>query len=107
MYACANNSSRRLLYVRFQDNNIVVSNTLITDTASEGYSDQDRTDEFIDFSNNNYFNAPTFYDPTVSRYDTSSNYTTLDPGYVNAANGDFTLTTQSLIDNQIGDPRWR
>ncbi|MDH7911682.1 DUF5123 domain-containing protein [Winogradskyella sp. SYSU M77433] len=107
LYACSNNSSRRLLYIRFQDNDIVVSNTLITDTAAEGYSDQSRTDEFIDFSNNNYFNAPTFYDSSVLRYDNSSSYTTLDPGYVDALNGDFTLTTQSLIDNQIGDPRWR
>ncbi|WP_178987156.1 DUF5123 domain-containing protein [Winogradskyella schleiferi] len=107
LYACSNNSSRRILYVRFQDNDITVNNTLITDTESEGYSDQSRTDEFIDFSNNNYFNAPTMYDPSVPRYDNSTSYTTLDPGYTDALNGDFTLSTQSLIDNQVGDPRWR
>ncbi len=107
LYACSNSSSRRILYVRFEDNDITVTNTLITDTDSEGYSDQDRTDEFITFSNNNYFNAPTFYDPTVPRYDTSSSYDTLDPGFVDPLNGDFTITTQSLIDNQVGDPRWR
>lgn len=107
LYACSNNSSRRILYVRFQENDIIVQNTLITDTESEGYSDQSRTDEFIEFSNNNYFNAPTFYDSSVPRYDNSISFTTLDPGYVNPANGDFTLTTQSLIDNNVGDPRWR
>lgn len=107
LYACSNNSSRRILYVRFQENDITVQNTLITDTESEGYSDQSRTDEFIDFSNNNYFNAPTFYDASVPRYDNTTNFTTLDPGYVDALNGNFTLTTQSLIDNNIGDPRWR
>lgn len=107
LYACSNSSSRRVLYIRFQTNDIVVSNTLITDTVSEGYSDQSRTDEFIDFSNNNYFNAPTFFDPLVPRYDTSSTFTTLDPGFVDPLNGDFTITTQALIDNQVGDPRWR
>lgn len=107
LYACSNNSSRRILYVRFQENDITVQNTLITDTESEGYSDQARTDEFIEFSNNNYFNAPTFYDSSVPRYDNSISFMTLDPGYVNPANGDFTLTTQSLIDNNVGDPRWR
>jgi hypothetical protein len=33
--------------------------------------------------------------------------TELNPGFVDAANGNFTLTNQTLIDNQIGDPRWR
>lgn len=107
LYACSNSSSRRILYIRFQTNEITVQNTLITDTLSEGFSDQSRTDEFIDFSNNNYFNAPTMYDSGVLRYDNTTSYTTLDPGFVDPVNGDFTLTTQSLIDNQVGDPRWR
>lgn len=107
LYACSNNSSRRILYVRFQTNDIIVSNTLITDTESEGYSDQARTDEFIEFNNNNYFNAPTFYDASVPRYDNSTTFTTLDPGYADALNGDFTISNQTLIDNNVGDPRWR
>ena len=106
IYACSNSSSRRLCYIRFQDNDIISRNNLITDTVCEGYSDQSRTDEFIDFSNNNYFNAPTFYDSSVLRYDNSTSYTTLDPGFSDPLNGDFTVTTQSLIDNNIGDPRW-
>ncbi|UII23407.1 DUF5123 domain-containing protein [Fulvivirga ligni] len=32
--------------------------------------------------------------------------TELDPGFVDAANEDFTVTNQTLIDEQIGDPRW-
>ena len=32
--------------------------------------------------------------------------TTLDPGYKDAANGDFTLSNEDLIYEQIGDPRW-
>lgn len=107
LYACSNSSSRRILYVRFQTNDITVQNTLITDTVSEGFSDQARTDEFIEFSNNNYFNAPTMFDPLVPRYDNTTSFDTLDPGFVDPLNGDFTITTQALIDNQVGDPRWR
>lgn len=108
LYNCASNASRRILYVRFETNEIEVHNTLITDTEVEGYSDRSRTDVDIVFKDNNYFNAPTLYDPTVARFDdlTISNSTTLDPGYMDAANGDFTLTNQTLIDNQVGDPRW-
>ena len=107
LYACSNSDSRRILYIRFQTNDIEVRNTLITDTAVEGFSDQARTDDAIIFNNNNYFNAPTLFDSTVARYDDSGTYTTLDPGFVDAASGDFTITNQDLIDNQVGDPRWR
>ncbi|NIK91551.1 DUF4957 domain-containing protein [Mangrovimonas sp. CR14] len=106
LYACSNSDSRRIFYVRFDSNDITVTNNLITDTAVEGYSDRNETDETITFANNNYFNAPTLYDSSVARYDTSTTYTTVDPGYVDAANGDFTVTTQSLIDFNVGDPRW-
>ena len=107
LYACSNSSSKRILYIRFQTNDIIVQNTLIADTDSEGFSDQTRTDEFIDFNNNNYFNAPTMFDSSVLRFDNTTSYTTLDPGFTNPTEGDFTLTTQTLIDNQVGDPRWR
>tara|TARA_R110002049_G_scaffold993_2_gene7108 strand:- start:52601 stop:54151 length:1551 start_codon:yes stop_codon:yes gene_type:complete len=107
LYKCANNSSRRLFYVRFNANEIVSKNNLITDTAIEAYSDQSKTDATIEFSNNNYFNAPSLFDTSVARYDDSANYTTLDPGYVDAATGNFKITNQTLLDNQVGDPRWR
>ena len=95
------------MYVRFQENKITVQNTLITNTASEGYSDQSRTDQNPTFSNNNYFNADGFYDTTQTVFDGSGTYTLFDPGYVDAANGDFTVTNQTIIDNEVGDPRWR
>ena len=107
IYACSNSSSKRLLYVRFQANVITVQNTLITDTNSEGFSDQSRTDPNPTFNNNNYFNADGFFNTSQVIYDTSGNYTVLDPGYVDALNGDFTITNQTLLDNQVGDPRWR
>lgn len=106
LYACSNKNSKRILYVRFEDNEIEVLNTLITDTDVEGFSDQSRTDEDIVFSNNNYFNAPTLFDSSVPRYDASGTYKELDPGFVDALSGNFTVTNQTIKDNSIGDPRW-
>ncbi|SCY41715.1 protein of unknown function [Nonlabens sp. Hel1_33_55] len=105
LYAVCNNSSRRVLYVRYQMNDIIVRNNLITDT--EGYySNQSRTDENIEFSNNNYFNAPGFFDPTNPRFDGSTTFFNLDPAYQDAENGNFSVSNQTIIDNNIGDPRW-
>lgn len=106
LYACSNSSSRRIMYVRFQTNEITVRNTLITDTDSEGYSDQSRTDANPTFSNNNYFNASGFFNSSQVVYDSSTNFTELDPGFVDVISGDFTITNQTLIDNAVGDPRW-
>ena len=107
IYACSDSSSKRLLYVRFQENKITVQNTLITDTSSEGFSDQSRTDPNPTFYNNNYFNAPGFFNSTQTVYDGSGTHSELDPGFVDTLIGDFTITNQTLIDNAVGDPRWR
>ncbi len=106
LYACSNNSSRRILYVRFVSNEVTVRNVLITDTESEGYADRAGIDESPTFSNNNYFNAPGFTNTSQYIYD-SGNFTELDPGFVDASSGDFTVTNQTLLDNAVGDPRWR
>ena len=100
------NTSDRILYVRFNTNSITVRNNLFAETSAY-YSNQASTDPSTTFQNNNYFNAPSFFDSTQRLYDATTNYYTLDPGFVNAASGDFTITNQTLIDNQIGDPRWR
>ncbi|WZL89599.1 DUF5123 domain-containing protein [Salinimicrobium sp. 3283s] len=106
IYASSNKDSSRLLYVRFVSNDVTVRNTLIVNTASEGYADRSGIDESPSFSNNNYFNAPGFYDTSQYIFD-DSNYMTLDPGFVDPSTGDFTITNQTLIDNNVGDPRWR
>ena len=106
IYACSNSDSRRILYVRFLTNDVTVSNTLIAETLSEGYADRAGIDETPTFNNNNYFNAAGFYNTAQYIYD-SGNYTTLDPGFVDAANGNFKITNQTLLDNAVGDPRWR
>ena len=98
--------SRRILYVRFVNNASTVRNTIFA--GPEGYtgyySNQAGTVN-PECSNNNYFNAVAFYTGSL-KLDLSGNYTTLDPGFTNAASGNFTVTNQTLIDNNVGDPRW-
>lgn len=102
------NTQDRILYVRFLTNTTTVQNTLIA--ATDGYySNQTSTVQPV-CSNNNYFNAAGFITPAYvagAKIDISSNFTTLDPGFVDAAGGNFTITNQTLIDNTVGDPRWR
>lgn len=57
------------------------------------------------YDNNNIHSC---YNLLVGLYTTAAQVsaTELDPGFVDAANGDFTVTNQTIIDNNIGDPRW-
>jgi len=103
IYACSDTDDR-ILYVRFQLNKITVTNNLFAETSAY-YSNQSRTDPNPLFNNNNYFNAPGFYE-TNTVFDQTTTYTTLDPGFVDVANGNFTITNQTLLDNAVGDPRW-
>jgi len=105
IYACAT-GGKRILYVRFKENDITVKNTIIAETDGY-YSDQSRTDPNPDYSKNDYWNAPGFYDATKTIYDTSTSYFTLDPGFTDPSMGDFTISNQTLKDNNVGDPRWR
>lgn len=100
------NTGKRILYVRFDANKITVQNTLFAETTAI-YSNQTSTDPNTVFLNNNYFNAPGLIDSTQRLSDASGTDTTLDPAFSNAAAGDFTISNQTLIDNQVGDPRWR
>lgn len=102
------NTQDRIVYVRFDANTIAVTNTLIADTDAY-FSNQGSTSQPT-CSKNNYFNAVGFYTPAYvsnAKIDESGNYTTLDPGFADAASGDFTISNQTLIDNAVGDPRWR
>jgi hypothetical protein len=102
----SSSSSKRLFYVRWSQNQITSKNNLLTDMGISVYSNQTATSQPA-CAYNNYFNADGYF--TVNGtvlIDNSSNYTTEDPGYADAANGDFTISNQTLIDNQVGDPRW-
>ncbi|WP_338407102.1 DUF4957 domain-containing protein [uncultured Flavobacterium sp.] len=100
------NTANRILYVRFQLNKITVKNNLFAETSAY-YSNQSRTDPNPTLLNNNYFNAPGFFDSTKLRYDGSGTHTDLNPGFEDASTGNFKITNQTLLDNQVGDPRWR
>lgn len=107
---CSNNSSRRLLYVRFPGNSITFTNNLVSNMpdCGRGFSDNSAT-AVPTFSNNNYWNTKNLVseggEGKAKFFDAEG--TTLDPGYKDAANGDFTLSNEDLIDEEVGDPRWR
>jgi hypothetical protein len=112
IYASANNptdaTKPRLVYVRFAANTLDIRHTLIA--ATNGlYTNQSASSQPA-CGNNNYFTAVGFHTDayvTGAKIDVSGDYTTLDPGFANAAEGDFKLTNQDLIDRAVGDPRWR
>lgn len=97
--------SNRFMYVRFADNLPTVKNTLFSNTAAIYASNQGGT-KLPAFSNNNYFNSPNFQSTTIASNKADTAGTALDPGFTNAAEGDFTISNQTLIDNKVGDPRW-
>lgn len=105
----SNDSSRRLLYVRFKGNSITFTNNMISNmpNCGRGFSDNSNTAEPT-FKNNNYFNTKNLVsdggDGKAKFFD-ADGYT-FDPGYANAAGGDFTLSHEDLIYYQVGDPRW-
>lgn len=105
-YSVANNTSKRILYVRWKGNAITFTNNIIANTAGY-YTNQSATNIEL-LKNNNYFQANGFIEnaTTGAKVDDSGTFTTLDPGFANAASGDFTISNQTLIDNGAGDPRW-
>ena len=98
-------TSDRILYVRFNNNAITVRENLFAETTAY-YSNQSSTDPNTNFINNNYFNAPGFLDSGQTLFDQSGTDTTLDPRFANPEAGDFSVSNQTIIDNNIGDPRW-
>jgi hypothetical protein len=108
---CTTVASKRIIYLRFASNTSTVKNTLITDTATALYSNQNGTSTPTTpptFANNNYYNASLLYTvgAAANTIDKSTTYTTFDPGFTSAATGDFTISNQTLKDNKVGDPRW-
>ncbi len=112
LYGVSNNtgSNRRILYVRFDANAITVRNTIIAESSGI-YTNQAGTSQPA-FQKNNYFNAPRFFNSEFEvianlKVDNSGTHTALDPGFADAAGGNFTISNQTLKDNNVGDPRWR
>jgi len=102
-------NTRRILYIRFVNNESTVTNTIFAgaDETYTGYfSNQVLTAQPF-CHRNNYFNAPRFLGGVPSGlFDISGTHTTLNPGFVNPTAGNFTVTNEELIFRRIGDPRW-
>ncbi|WP_394773271.1 DUF4957 domain-containing protein [Flavobacterium sp.] len=100
-------AANSILYTRFVTNVIAVRNTLFANTPAP-YTREAVTANPT-FASNNYYNSPNLIaNPNAlanNRPDTSG--TALDPQFVGAATGNFTIKNQTLIDNKVGDPRWR
>lgn len=103
IYAPTLPQTSRILYLRFLSNTSTVRNTLLA-VGSAVYASSSATFAPV-FLNNNNFNSPNLQlTGGNNKPDTSA--TVLDPQFVNAANGDFTVKNQTVIDKKIGDPRW-
>ncbi|MEA9415324.1 DUF4957 domain-containing protein [Flavobacterium sp. PL02] len=99
-------ASNRILYIRFVSNATTIRNTLFAQTAAI-FANQAVT-AAPTFVNNNYYNSAALFTTAATpiKFDNSGNYTTLDPKFTNALNGDFTVGNQTLKENNVGDPRW-
>ncbi|MBF6627416.1 MAG: fibronectin type III domain-containing protein [Proteiniphilum sp.] len=106
LHGVCNSSSKRLFYVRFKENKITFTNNIVAETAAI-FTNQNNTDPSPTFGGNNFFNAPNLFSASGSSskfYDDSAG--SEDPGFVDAANGDFTVTNELLKAKETGDPRW-
>jgi hypothetical protein len=92
------------LYLRFISNTSTVRNTLFA-VGSAVYTNSTATAAPV-FLNNNNFNSPNLQ-LTGSNNRPDASATVLDPQFVSPTTGNFTVKNQTLIDKQIGDPRWR
>lgn len=105
LYKVSNTSApKRLLYVRFVSNASTVKNTLIVSTSAI-YTNQPATTQPT-FTQNYYHEAPSFIDATITNNKIDASANSADPKFVDPANGDFTVKNQTIIDNNVGDPRW-
>ena len=105
LYAVANNSGKRLLYVRWANNDITFANNIVANTAGY-FTNQKATN--ITWKNNDYFSADGCLTNSTSnaKVDDSGTALQLDPQFKDAANGNFTVGNQAVIDANVGAPRW-
>ncbi|MDQ6529757.1 DUF5123 domain-containing protein [Flavobacterium sp. LHD-85] len=108
LYKVTNTTSAggyQILYIRFVGNATTVRNSLFAETIAR-YANQAAT-VAPTFANNNYYIATTLNAaaPTAPLKSDSAG-TSLNPQFVDAATGNFKVQNQTIIDNNIGDPRW-
>lgn len=105
----ANGAANRVLYVRLAKHEIYFSKNIIANSGGILTNQASTIIVGANFTANNYFNAPTYISGSATsgaKYDTGT-FTTLNPGFTNAAIGNFTISNIDLKTNGIGDARWR
>ncbi|MCD8183507.1 MAG: DUF5123 domain-containing protein [Bacteroides sp.] len=88
--------------------NCLIANVGLSSPANANAGTWGRADKLKateDFKNIYYSNSPNLWGNSHSA-DYSSFATEANPGFADAASGDFTLSNDGLIDKGIGDPRW-
>ncbi|PWG78294.1 fibronectin type III domain-containing protein [Pararcticibacter amylolyticus] len=99
-------SSRRFLYIRLATHQIYFTKNIITNT--NGYYTNQASTTITTMADNNYFNALNFTaSATANAKNDTGVYTTLDPQFTNASQGNFTINNLDLKAKGVGDPRWR
>jgi hypothetical protein len=97
-------TTRRIMYVRHADHMIYVRKNLFSNVLAN-YSRQSETN-IVEYDSNNYYNSANLYDSSFPHYDATSTYYTVDPGFADPDNSDFTVSNAEITFYQIGDPRW-
>lgn len=105
-YNVNNRSGGRFLYIRLANHEITFTKNIIA-VSDGGFTNQSAT-TLTSMSGNNYYDATTYYNTSTSNIKTDIGpYTTLDPGFANPSEGDFTVNNLDLKLNGIGATRWR
>lgn len=102
----ANVASRRIFYTRFKKHTNTFTNNIVVNTLAN-FSNQGGT-AVPTFDNNVYFEASGL---CVSGANANGKFIddkakVLDPKFVDAAKGDFTIGNDDVKDTKAGDPRW-
>ena len=111
--ATVDNANNRGLFSLAKGKTLNVKNCLFygiglatpTNANSGVWGRSDKMKATYKYANNYYFNCPNLWS-NLYKDDHSSVATVCDPQFADAANGDFTVQSQDLKDNQVGDPRW-
>lgn len=106
-------TSKGLLYIRSntagnKEFTANITKCIFAHMSDKVYHSQDSKTDNLIFTSNYYFEAPSLLKNPESGagkvFDVNGK--TLDPGFADAANGNFTVSNPIIIDNEIGDPRW-
>lgn len=89
---------------------INVASNIFEDCFNDGYVrafTRDSGNPATQFASNCYwYNGAASKESELSRYDGSATRIDADPGFVDPANGDFTVTNAQVQSAAVGDPRW-